>query len=305
MRPLVLAAPLASAALAAVSPSAHACSQDSRILWNQPISATGELPANTVARMLVGEGDSERGDYSLSMERNNGELVAGELTVESHPGNSPYEDRYLHTFVPYEPLEVGARYLVKMRHISGDEELGRTVAFTAVEAVDNTITALPEVEVLSAYETPGEGDTGCDFDTARVFEVALTPAQGDRDELSVLHLYRVESAADDDWSYARAERVSADGSTTSQELRTDQLNQSGRCFVVVQEDITGAQSPPSPVACAPEPLTPDEGGGDSGAPPGDTVDSGSACRGCSASGGAVGFVAMLLTVLAGAGRRCS
>ncbi|NOY25205.1 MAG: hypothetical protein GXP62_04975, partial [Oligoflexia bacterium] len=290
---------LASALLASalLSTPAHAdCDAASTVMWALPSTAKYAFAPDAVFRALIGQGESPQDAFSVQL-LHNGELVPSSIDVAEHPGNSPFETRYLHTLVPDEPLVEGERYTFEVIPQSGDESLIRTVS-TLVEAdEEQSVPGVPELTVQSAYDDVGEGETSCDYGDMLTFELTLSPASSDVTERSVLHVYRMKSESDT-WHYVRAYRVSEDASPMDLTLSFDRNLSWGSCFAVVQEDFFGNLSPTSDISCAAEPLlasVDDEPG------PSDQLVDGSP-RGCSTVGSRAGFAALWLAGLLGLAR---
>lgn len=287
-------------AAALVTPAAQAsCSTDSTVMWSQPSGPEQLFDPDTVFRALVGEGQSPRDAYAVRLLLD-GQPVAASVDVTEHPGNSPYETRYLHTLVPAEPMVEGARYTFEIIHESGDEGQGRTVTSLVEPAEDTVVVGAPTVTIQTAFDAEGEGETSCDYAEMRTFDLTLTPAVPDETERSVLHLYRLKSEADT-WHYVRAFRVPDDGEPLVLDVSFDRNLDWGSCFVAIQEDIHGNESAVSDLACAGTPLAATDE--DSLGPGADAEPVDSSPRGCSSTSAVAGWATMWLACLIGVARR--
>lgn len=292
----LLAAPLLAASL--LSTPAHAdCGAESTVIWTQPSTAKYAFAPDAVFRALVGEGESPQDAFSIQL-LHNGELVPSSIEVAEHPGNSPYDTRYLHTLVPDEPLVEGERYTFEVVPQSGDESLTHTVSTLVEAGEEQAVPGIPELTVHSAYDGVGEGETSCDYGDMLTFELTLSPASSDVTERSVLHVYRMKSESDT-WHYVHATRVTEDASPMDLTLSFDRKLSWGSCFAVVQEDFFGNLSATSNISCAAEPLlaSVDDGPGAANQP----VDG--SPRGCSTVGSRAGLAALWLAGLLGLARR--
>ena len=288
--------------LAPAPAAADSCSQESNLLWVVPSSGEYEIPANVIFRAQLGEGDSPADDWGLSVVQTDGTPVPYDVEVVEVPGDLPYDQRFLHTLSPRQPLEVGSRYAFTVSPNHDTQGESRTVAAIAGPVDTTPPQGQPSLTVLSAYDTEGAGEEACDWETVRVFELVVTPAEGDPAGQSILHVYRLRDA-DATPNYVRPVRVSESGGAETLSLRFDNQLSWGDCFVAVQEDGAGNLSAESEIACAPEPLQPSPDGDDTGAGAAGDAESGSACRGCDAGAGLVGMLGLMLSGLVAGSRR--
>ncbi len=277
------------------------CTADSTVMWMLPSTGQYSVPPDAVFRALVGEGSSPATAFSAHLERQDGTEIEASVEITEHPGNDPFEVRYLHTLVPAETLEEGVRYSFVVEHESGDDDLGRAMSAVVSSEEPDLIEGVPGVTVISSYDSVGDGTEGCDYGEMRTFELLLDPAQGDETGRSVLHLYRMQSESSA-WHYVRAFRVDEQGEAQTTSVSFDRDSDWGSCFAVVQEDIAGNQSEVSLLGCAAETLSGttelDENTG-----PEAHLDSGSGTRGCSTVGAAAGWLGLGLAGLLGLRRR--
>ncbi len=281
---------------------ADTCDTDSSIMWVLPSTGEYEVPPETVYRALIGQGDSPSTAFSVHLYDRDGNEVPASVEITEHPGNDPFEVRYLHTLVPDEPLQDGIRYSFEVEHESGDPDLGRSMSAMVTLDEPAEIEALPSVEVLTSYDEQGSEEDACDYSEMRTFDLYLHPAEADPTGRSVMHLYRMASEGSD-WHYIRAYRVAEDGSGEEISVSFDRNLDWGSCFAVIQENIAGEQSPASFLGCAAttiDGLTSEDDPG-----PTDGLDSGSGYRGCSStgSGTAMSWLSLTLAALLGYRRR--
>lgn len=301
---MLLAALLPAALLTvALSTPARACSPDfAHVLWTRPAGGATDVPRDVVLRVLAGGGDSVADDFDLALFRGDNQISLS-VARESWQGSSLADSRLLFSLSPDEPLVAGATYRLEVVHTQGGEGYGAQAAFTVADVQAAAIEGVPDVRVVSATDTTGDGAAACDWDEVRTFLLDVEPAQPDPDNLGIMAVYRTK-ALDDTWHLVHVFGVDGGGTPRDLSLRGDRLRDWGSCFVAVQRGGGGAKSEVSELGCAPEPLQPEgEGGDDSGGRPPDHADEDSSCRGCDAGAGGAGAISLLLAGLLGLRRR--
>lgn len=291
---------LSLAALALSAPAvAASCDDQSEIVWVQPSTAKYGFAADSVFRVLVGGGDSPASEFTVQLNYRE-EPVPATVEVSAHPGESRFEDRYLYTLVPDEPLAMGERYTLVVTHASGDPELGYEVSTLVGEEQPADPVGAPSLNARTKEEVSGAGEGMCDFSVSDVYTLTVVPAAADPTERSVLHIYRMASE-DSEWHYVRAQRAPSDGAELEVTLAFEPSEAWGDCFVVVQEDAHGQQSAPSAMSCVSGRLDPSDDEGQ--AEPLEPVVEEPRASGCSSVGGLAGFTLLWAAVLAVATRR--
>ncbi|NOY27598.1 MAG: hypothetical protein GXP62_17170 [Oligoflexia bacterium] len=285
---------VATALAVSLETPARACTPDySKVIWTRPADGALAVPQDAVLRVLIGNGDSSSDDFGLSL-LHNGQDVAFGVAWESWQGSDLADSRLLLTLTPDQVLLPGATYRLDVVHKLGGEDYGASTVFTVADTLSEPVASEPTVTVVSATDTAGLGDAACDWDQVRTFSLKLEPGQADPDELGVIALYRAQSL-EDTWHLVFVHPVGAEGGAQDLSVRGMVGNAWGRCFVAVQRGGAGDKSEASALACAAEPLQPDDGSGDDtgGRPDLSTSEQGT-CRGCQSGGGKLGASGVLI-----------
>lgn len=287
--------PVLYAVLALLHAPARACLPGPATVSDlAPSEEQTDVPVDAVVRVFASGGvmgtyDTPRVEVSVDGVAIEGTLRLDEDALGATSINS------LATFTPAEPLPAGARVDVAVYNVGWNEDGApdATWSYTTGERAVEALGAAPTLSIThfsQTYASGGADSDSCSSPSTVSLQVQVELAAADPDGLSLIRLYQVTDG--EIWSgpsrtWGPLGSTSAQGFSTSWDASEESWGE--RCFVVVQVDGAGRESPPSEVTCA----SVEASGGDT-----DVDDVGGAaasCEGCATGPRGLGLPGLALS----------
>lgn len=221
------------------------------------VPADGQTGVPRDARVVVElQGYATELGWDVFVEGADG-LVPGAITTWAWDDGSPSSRRWYVAIKPDLPLVANGAYTIRaVSSITGESWTSAFSAGTGAVAEQPTS---PTLRLLDIGDV-GAGATDCDYATVQAFTFEIEPGEDDAQQLSFLHLARVEPEGAEAPDIDHTWKLPLDGAAFEAEIVMDGADARSTCFAAQREDGAGRRTAWSAPVCTAE-AGEDTGGG--------------------------------------------